>query len=120
MWLELRALGYTGSYGRLPAERDKAKLGFTLYLSAGLLKLLAARREAWVKTLQRAGLPGVRIHDLRHSLASFMLESGADIVDVQKQLAHTKISTTVIYLHLRENRKRERVNAAEQASGIFM
>ena len=32
----------------------------------------------------------------------------------------TKISTTVIYLHLRENRKRERVNAAEQASGIFM
>ena len=31
-----------------------------------------------------------------------------------------KISTTVIYLHLRENRKRERVNAAEQASGIFM
>lgn len=127
----------------VPAEADKAKHGFTLYLSSGVLELLRARRvassggewvfanpatgkpyyscrAAWVKTCERAGLTGVRMHDLRHTFASLMLDSGADIVDVQRQLAHTQIKTTAVYLHLREDRKREKANAAEQASGIFM
>jgi site-specific recombinase XerD len=60
------------------------------------------------------------MHDLRHTFASLMLDSGADIVDVQKQLGHTQIKTTCIYLHLRQERKREKANAAEAASGVFM
>lgn len=127
----------------IPPTADKAKQGFTLYLSTGVLALLIARRaavpkgdwvfpnpktgkpyyscrEAWVKTCERAGLQGLRMHDLRHTFASLMLDSGADIVDVQKQLGHTQIKTTCIYLHLREERKRDKANAAEQASGIFM
>lgn len=127
----------------VPASADKAKQGFTLYLSTGVLNLLMARREvaangdwvfpspktgkpyyscreAWVKTCERAGLQGLRMHDLRHTFASLMLDSGADIVDVQKQLGHTQIKTTCVYLHLREDRKRQKANAAEAASGIFM
>lgn len=137
-WLDLSKGALT-----VPPSADKAKQGFTLYLSAGVLDLLIARRdavteggwvfpnpktgkpywscrEAWVKTCERAGLQGLRMHDLRHTFASLMLDSGADIVDVQKQLGHTQIKTTCVYLHLREERKRDKANAAEQASGIFM
>jgi integrase len=137
-WLDLTKGTLT-----VPPSADKAKQGFTLYLSVGVLDLLMARRkvvvagewvfpnpktgkkywscrEAWVKTCERAGLKGVRMHDLRHTFASLMLDSGADIVDVQKQLGHTQIKTTCTYLHLREERKRANANAAELASGIFM
>ena len=137
-WLDLGNGSLT-----VPPEADKAKQGFTLYLSTGVLDLLIARRavvmkgdwvfpnpktgkpyyscrDAWVKSCARAGLNGLRMHDLRHTFASLMLDSGADIVDVQKQLGHTQIKTTCIYLHLREERKRDKANAAEAASGIFM
>jgi integrase len=137
-WLDLSNGALT-----VPSTADKAKQGFTLYLSTGVLGLLIARRNAvtegdwvfpnpktgrpywscraaWVKTCERADLKGLRMHDLRHTFASLMLDSGADIVDVQKQLGHTQIKTTCIYLHLRQERKREKANAAEAASGIFM
>lgn len=59
------------------------------------------------------------MHDLRHIYASMMLDSGADIVDVQKALGRTQLKTTAVYLHLTEGRKRERANAAAEATGLF-
>jgi len=41
-----------------------------------------------------------------------MLESGSDIIDVQKALGHTQLKTTAVYLHLTEARKREKADAA--------
>jgi integrase len=119
----------------VPAEADKAKKGFVLHLSAPVLNLLRNRRLVvdgpWVfpnpKTGKpyhscrdaRANLSGLRMHDLRHTYASMMLDSGADIVDVQHALGHTQLKTTAVYLHLREARKREHANAATTATGLF-
>ena len=126
----------------VPVDHDKAKKGFTLHLSEGVLKILARRkpeakstcwvfpnpktgnpfhscRDAWVRSCRRAGLEGLRMHDLRHTYASMMLESGADIIDVKNALAHTQLKTTEVYLHLRDARKRETANAAAMATGLF-
>jgi len=49
----------------------------------------------------RAGFEGVHPHLLRHSFACNMLESGANIYYVSQFLGHKNLSTTSIYLHLK-------------------
>lgn len=42
----------------------------------------------------------VRIHDLRHSFASFLVNSGQSLYEVQRTLGHTQIKTAQRYAHL--------------------
>ena len=56
--------------------------------------------RAWDNARTKAGLPEVRMHDLRHSFASFLINSGRGIYEVQKLLGHTQIKTTQRYAHL--------------------
>jgi integrase/recombinase XerD len=61
------------------------------------------------KYAKKAGLKkNVTAHVLRHTLATNMLLNGADITDVQRQLRHRSIESTLIYLHVttEEHRKR--------------
>lgn len=55
---------------------------------------------AWKVIRERAGLEDLRIHDLRHSFASFMVNNGRSLYEVQKLLGHSQISTTERYAHL--------------------
>lgn len=48
---------------------------------------------------RRAGIQGFRFHDLRHTAATRMIESGASIVAVNKILGHSDIKTTMRYTH---------------------
>lgn len=51
--------------------------------------------------LTRAGVEGVRLHDLRHFFASGLIASGCDVVTVQRALGHAKSTTTLTtYAHL--------------------
>jgi len=55
----------------------------------------------WRATLSRAGVEGVRLHDLRHFYASGLIASGCDVVAVQRALGHAKSTTTLTtYAHL--------------------
>ena len=49
---------------------------------------------------ERAGLPHVRLHDLRHTAASWLINSGADLYTVGKILGHRSVTTTARYAHL--------------------
>ena len=44
--------------------------------------------------------PAITVHALRHSAASHLLENGESILEVQKRLGHTRLTTTMIYLHV--------------------
>jgi len=48
------------------------------------------------------GIVGHRLHDLRHTAATYMLKNGIDIRTVQKILGHASISTTTIYAEVQK------------------
>jgi hypothetical protein len=58
-------------------------------------------RHIFTRLLKRAGLRQIRIHDLRHTSASLLLQQGESIVYVRDQLGHSSIQITVdTYGHL--------------------
>ncbi len=67
----------------------------------------------WDRIRKRAGLPDVRLHDLRHSYASFLVNNGVSIYVVQQLLGHTQTRTTQRYSHL----DRDTLNGAAAVVG---
>jgi integrase len=57
-------------------------------------------RRAFMKAAIAAKLEGLRIHDLRHSFASFAVANGASLILVGKLLGHASARTTERYAHL--------------------
>ena len=72
--------------------------------------------HAWNTARKKAGLNHVRIHDLRHSFASFLVNSGRSLYEIQKLLGHAHIKTTQRYAHL----SNETLIAAADAAGDFV
>lgn len=59
------------------------------------------RRRVWAPLLEAAELRHVRIHDLRHTYASLMMEAGKEIHFIQEQLGHHSPAFTLsVYGHL--------------------
>jgi len=58
------------------------------------------RTKVWLPALGRAGLDfHVRVHDLRHAHASWLLAGGADLKAVMERLGHSQLTTAQRYLH---------------------
>ena len=65
---------------------------------------------AFFKARESAGLNSVRMHDLRHTYASLLINNGASIYEVQQLLGHYNISMTERYARLFPNTLQERVD----------
>src|SRR5436305_11205861 len=55
----------------------------------------------FLPVLTKAGIRKIRLHDLRHTFGSSLIQAGASIVYVKEQMGHSSIQQTVdIYGHL--------------------
>ena len=68
---------------------------------------------SWDTARKQAGLPEMRIHDLRHSFASFLVNAGRSLYEVQELLGHADIRTTSRYAHLKRDRLMEAVEVIQ-------
>lgn len=107
----------------IPAIQHKTKKPLSVPLSSPAMTLLRGRygargsspyvfpshgktghliepKAAWRRILQRAGLEGLRIHDLRHTAASWLANQGTPLIVIGAALGHTQASTTNRYAHL--------------------
>ena len=109
VWLSAAARGVLDALPRasrwiLPAGR-----------SAGHLPVdtLAAH---WARIRAAAGLPGVRLHDLRHTFASFALRQGETVLTTGRLLGHRDPATTLKYAHCADAAARA---AVETLGGVL-
>lgn len=72
--------------------------------------------QYFTQVLHRAGLPHIRLHDLRHTYATLLFEQGVHPKVVQSILGHTSIAITLdVYSHVSselEQQTAEKLNAA--------
>ena len=68
--------------------------------------------KVWGRLRTKAGLPHLRIHDLRHQFASFLVNSGQTLFMVQQILGHSSPSVTQRYAHLSTKSLQEAANTA--------
>jgi len=60
-------------------------------------------QKPWSRVRAAAQLPGLRLHDLRHSFASLAAADGASLPMIAKALGHAHTSTTARYAHLADD-----------------
>jgi site-specific recombinase XerD len=82
------------------------------------MKPFSQIHKAWDNARIAAGLPDVRMHDLRHSMASNMVNSGRSIYEVAKVLGHSQLKTTQRYAHLSQDTLLQAVDQAANFAGM--
>jgi integrase len=91
-----------------PGEPSKGRGAGT----ASELKPRVGLKRPWSAVVKLAGLEDVRLHDLRRTLASWMLSDGASLATVGKALGHTQVATTNRYAHLAPSVQRQALGSA--------
>ena len=68
--------------------------------------------KVWGRLRKKAGSPKTRIHDLRHQYASFLVNSGRTLYEVQQILGHSDSKVTQRYAHLSSKSLQDAANSA--------
>jgi integrase len=72
---------------------------------------LAEVKFSWAEICTDAKIANVRVHDLRHNFASYLVSGGVSLHIVGKLLGHTQAQTTARYAHLADSPLRDAANA---------
>ncbi len=85
---------------------------------AGTMRDPMSANRAWWAVCRRAGVDSIRIHDLRHATATYLLAEGLKEKVIQSQMRHTRLATTAdVYLDVLEE---VRDGAAEEMNGVLV
>jgi integrase len=86
-----------------------------LFPAASPDRPVADIRKFWTSVQAKAGLEGVRLHDLRHTFASLLASGGASLPMIGRLLGHTQSKTTQRYAHLMDSPLRQGVDSVATA-----
>ncbi|TCV86659.1 site-specific integrase [Sulfurirhabdus autotrophica] len=109
----LRSVPLNDSALAVLSQLDTEETFDYLFINLKTEKPITSINRTWTRLRNRAGLPHLRIHDLRHMYASFLVNSGRQIYEIKQILGHADIKTTERYAHLSTKTLQ---NAADSAS----
>ena len=113
-------LSLVGTPGHRPPGAHLTGLVFRAP-DGGPIDLNNFRRRVWAPAVKRAGLDGLRIHDLRHTCASLAISTGASVKVIQRMLGHASAAMTLDrYGHLMPSESEsvaERLDALVSSAG---
>lgn len=76
------------------------------------------RTRVWLPAVKASGVTfAVRIHDLRHAHASWLLAGGSDLKSVMERMGHAQIQTTQKYLHVLPEADQKNLDALDRITG---
>ena len=82
---------------------DLPKTSIWVFPSRDPNKPLVEIRRCLQQLAKEAGIPPLRVHDLRHSFASLCAQSGVPLLQIKSLLNHASLTTTQRYAHLTNN-----------------
>jgi integrase len=83
-----------------------------LFVNVSTQKPFVTITRAWYRLREKAGIDNLRVHDLRHSFASFLVNGGRSLYEVQQILGHSDPKVTMRYAHLSTKALQEAANVA--------
>ena len=102
-------------YARLLQTQQYIQKPQWLFINPNTHKPYRCVFSKWSRIRAELGLHDVRIHDLRHSFASTLVNNGATLYEVQKLLGHSRSATTERYAHLANHRLQQAVSLIDKA-----
>jgi integrase len=97
--LQQHTAGRAGACGAVH-EQGRCRSGLVLTTDAGAPLRNSNWSLGWRRAVEAAGLGQVRIHDLRHTYASWLLQDGVPLAEVGQLLGHVSAATTQRYAWL--------------------
>jgi integrase len=86
-----------------------------LFVNRDTQKPYTTIHKTWNRLRIKAGLPRLKIHSLRHLFASFLVNGGRTLYEVQQILGHSDPSVTQRYAHLSTRSLQDAANTASDA-----
>lgn len=99
----------------LGARRAQASTSPWVFPGDGATGHLVEPKKTWGRILERAGISDLRLHDLRRTLGSWQMDTGATLAIVGKTLGHQSQAATLIYARLSQDPVRKSVDTAVEA-----
>jgi integrase len=96
-------------------ERSRGTKSDWVFVGTGKTGHIVCPTKAWDRVKKRAGMEDLHLHDLRRTLGSWQLATGADLAIIGKTLNHKDLSTTLIYARLNLDPVRQSMEAATNA-----
>jgi integrase len=112
---KVRSVPLNDSALEVLAELDTKGKFEHLFVNEETKKPYTTIMKVWSRLRTKAGVPHLRLHDLRHQYASFLVNSGRTLYEVQQILGHSDPKVTQRYAHLSTRSLQEAANSASAA-----
>ncbi|MDP4783072.1 MAG: site-specific integrase [Gammaproteobacteria bacterium] len=110
-----RVVPLSDTAAKLVERLQEKKSGDYVFANPNTRKPYNSFYYSWHSARKDAGLDDLRVHDLRHSFASFLVNAGRSLYEVQTLLGHSQIKTTQRYAHLSSDSLRKASNEVSVA-----